>query len=86
MTTEAEIAAAKANYELGFYRGQATIQGKGETLQNYNMQRGEPNFIQTDLNRYLSATNETILELSAKTLNQHRLELHYLPNSDKGGE
>jgi predicted Zn-dependent peptidase len=84
--TEEEIAAAKANYERNFYEGQATIQGKGETLQNYNMQRGEPDFIQTDLNRYLSATNETIIELTSKILNENRLELHYLPNSDKGGE
>ena len=84
--TEDELTAAKANYELNFYQAQETIKGKGETLQSYNMHRGNPDSIQFDLNRYLTATGTTVLEASSKVLTGHRLELHYLPNSDKGGE
>lgn len=83
--TEDEIKAAKANYELNFYQSQATIQGKGETLQNYNMHRGTPDYIQDDLNRYLEADTTTVLESAKTVLSQPRLELHYLPNSDKEG-
>ena len=84
--TADEFAAAKANYELGFYQAIETIRGKGETLQNYNMYHGDPGYIQTDLNRFLNATLEDSINAAKEYLFKPRLELHYLPNSDKGGE
>ena len=85
--TPEEFAASKANSELHFYQAQETISGKGETLQNYNMYRENPDYIQGDLDRYLNATEDSVLEAAKATLLQPRLELHYLPNSDKkGGE
>jgi zinc protease len=84
--TDLEISASKANYELTFYQSQETIRGKGETLQLYNMYHGDPNGIQADLDRYLKATPESLMNAVRETLLKHRFELHYLPNADKGGE
>ena len=81
--TADEISAAKANYERRFYEGQETIQGKGETLQIYNMNQSDPGYVNKDLQRYLQSTAESTLEAGKKYLNKPRFELHYLPESDR---
>ncbi|MFK7930094.1 MAG: M16 family metallopeptidase [Myxococcota bacterium] len=80
--TADEIAAGKAGYERYFYESLLTIQGKGETLQRYNMYHGDPGYMGKDLARYRAVTPDSVKAWADKTLTQPHFELHISPGND----
>lgn len=80
--TEDEVAAGKANFERQFYDGLRTIQGKGETLQRYNMYQADPGFMGQDLARYRAVRPGTVQQWAADVLGKPHVELHIWPEAD----
>jgi len=77
--TDEEVDAARAGFEASFYGSIATIAGKGELLQRYNMYMGSPGYINEDVARYISATPATVTQVGKETLSSPRVVLHMLP-------
>ncbi len=80
--TTDEIEAAKASFEVGFYRGLTTVSGKGSQLSSYNALAGDPDFMAKDLARFTAATPDDVLAWGRKVLTQPRVELHIWPAAD----
>lgn len=53
--TPDEVDVARTGYEVGFYGRIASIQGKAELLNGYNMVAGDPGYLAADLARYRAA-------------------------------
>ncbi len=81
--TSEELTGARNNYERRFYGSIATISGKANLLNSYNFYKGEPDFLQADLQRYLDAGADEVVAVGQKTLSQPRVELHIWPEADK---
>ena len=84
--TDEEIEGARAGYERGFYDRIQTIAGKGETLQNYNMHHGDPDYLATDLGRYKAVTGASIVDWGRKVLKAPHVALHIWPKADRPAE
>ena len=79
--TENEVELAKINWEAAFYRGLRSISSKGNRLNQYYIQTGDTNYIQKDLDRFLSVTPEGVLT-AAKGLGKGRIVLHIGPEDE----
>ncbi|MGB0639445.1 MAG: M16 family metallopeptidase [Myxococcota bacterium] len=79
--TEDEVELAKINWEASFYRGLRSISSKGNRLNQYYIQTGDTNYIQKDLDRFLSVTPEGVLT-AAKGLGKGRIILHIGPEDE----
>jgi len=77
--TEAELAVARTQYEVGFYGSIASIQGKADRLNSYFRATGNPDGFAADLARYHAATAERVNATAADILGPNRLELHVGP-------
>mgnify|MGYP003394828650 CR=1 FL=1 len=55
-----EIEVGLTSYEVGFFSGLTTIQGKADTLNNYNIRTGDPGYLAKDLDRYRKATDDGV--------------------------
>lgn len=55
-----EVALGQTAYEVQFFGGLATIQGKADMLNNYFVRTGNPGFMASDLARYRAATAESV--------------------------
>lgn len=84
--TDEEIEGARAGFERSFYDRLLTIAGKGETLQSYNMYRGDPGFLESDLARYRAVTRESMVEWGRKVLKAPHVALHIWPKADRPAE
>mgnify|MGYP002816814254 CR=1 FL=1 len=86
--TTAEVESARAGFERHFFENLQTIQGKGETLQSYNMFQGDPGYMKNDLARYRAVSPDTVKTWAGKVLSTPHVELHIWPEADKpeGGE
>ena len=80
--TDDEVAAGIANYERSFYGNLLTIQGKGETLQRYNMYKADPGYMGTDLERYRKVTPASVKQWAAKVFAAPHVELHIWPEGE----
>ncbi|TNE90107.1 MAG: insulinase family protein [Deltaproteobacteria bacterium] len=81
--TDEEVAAAKSQFEVGFYQRIRTIGGKGDLLNGYNFHTGDPGYIGKDLARYLPLTPKDVVSAGKQTLGGERVVLHIWPESDK---
>lgn len=80
--TNDEVSAGKAKYERYFYDSLLTIQGKGETLQRYNMYKGDPGYMGQDLARYRAVNPDSVKDWADRTLTRPHVELHIWPGKD----
>jgi zinc protease len=82
--TEDEVALAKTNFEVGFYKSLRNISGKANQLSSYNTVTGDPDFIGKDLQRYLDLDRDAVHE-AAKTYlpPDRRVVLHVAPTTKK---
>ena len=79
-TTEEDVAIAKLNWEKRFYQGLQSISRKADMLNSYNTMLGTPDYINTDLQRYLNVTPESILSAANTHLPaDKRVVLHVTP-------
>jgi len=86
--TPDEISSARAGFERTFYERLRTIQGKGETLQSYNMYQQDPGYMSKDLARYRAIDTDSVQTWAGKVFEAPHVELHIWPEADKpaGGE
>lgn len=84
--TDAELDAARAQYEVGFYGSLASISAKADLLNNYNFRTGNPGFLAEDLARYTAATPATVAETARTVLRRPRVALHICPEADQPKE
>jgi zinc protease len=84
--TAQEVDAGRAGFERGFFDDIATINGKGETLQRYNMMVGDPGYLGKDLARYRNVTPTSVQTWAKNTLTQPHVELHIWPTAQKPQE
>jgi len=83
-TTDEAVAIAKLNWEKRFYQGLQSIQRKADMLNSYNTVTGTPDYINTDLQRYLNVNAEAILDASKQWLPaDKRVILHVTPATKK---
>jgi len=59
--TDEEVTVAVRGYEMQFLRGLESITSRAETLQSYLYHVGEPDYLSSDLDRYLAVTPDTIV-------------------------
>ena len=79
-TTEEDVAIAKLNWEKRFYQGLQSISRKADMLNSYNTMLGTPDYINTDLQRYLNVTPDSILTAANTHLPAgQRVVLHVTP-------
>ena len=60
---DSDILKFKSKYEARTINGLATVSGKVSQLANYETFQDNPNFLQTELNRYLSVTKEDVIRV-----------------------
>ena len=78
--TAEQLEISKLNWEKQFYQGIQSISRKADILNTYNVHYGNPDLIQTDLERYLSVTPESIQETITTHLDPNkRVVLHINP-------
>ncbi len=58
--TQREVEVGRTAFEVGFFNNLATIQGKADLLNGYNVRTGDPGYLGKDLARYKVATTETV--------------------------
>jgi zinc protease len=73
------LAIGQTQYEVSFLHGLETVAAKANKLNSYYYFTGEPDYLQKDLDRYLDATPDTVLEAAQTTLGGHRVVLHVAP-------
>jgi zinc protease len=81
--TEAELAVARTQYEVGFYGSIATIQGKATRLNAYLRKLGTPDGFTQDLGRYYAATADSVNATFRAVVGPNRVELHVSPEAAK---
>ncbi len=78
--TERELTDALVNWEAGFVRRLARVSAKANLLNSYNLYRGDPGFIQDDMERYLALTASDVQSAVESYLPMDgRLQLHIHP-------
>jgi predicted Zn-dependent peptidase len=74
-----EVKIAKVNWEARFYGELGSIRAKSNQLNQYYIQTGTTGFIQTDLDRYLAVTPDSVNKTQESWLTDKRLILHVTP-------
>jgi zinc protease len=78
-----QITVAKDNWEVMFYGSLQSISRKANQLNSYNILTGDPGYIETDLQRYMSVSAESLLETTKKVLiSDQRVVLHVTPEQE----
>ena len=82
--TDEELARARNRLESSHYRQLARIGGFGgraDVLNYYNVLYGDPEMINTGLDKYLAVQQEDILRVGPQVLDQRQVRLRVLPES-----
>ncbi len=77
--TDDEVALIKTTIEVLFFGALQGISGKGEILQSYNMETGDPGYIGTDLARYQTVTAESAAAAAREWLSKPHAVVIYEP-------
>lgn len=82
--TDEQVAIGITNYEVGFLGGLATVASKANKLNSYYYFKGDPDWLQEDLDRYTACTADSVQSAVAETLgSEGRLVLHIVPPADE---
>ena len=79
-----DIQKFKSGYETQTINGLATVSGKVSQLAAYETFQGNPNFLQTELNRYLSVTKEDVIRVYNKYVKGNKAVLLSVLASEEG--
>lgn len=78
--TDEELEKVKNQQEAQFVSDKKDVLGKAQSLADYNAYFGDPNMINTELQKYLSVTKEDILRVARKYFDtKNRVILTYIP-------
>ena len=84
LISEKDYQKLQNQFESDFVSSNSSIEGIANSLAEYHTFYGDTNLINTELNTYRSITREEIREVAREYLSsEQRLELHYLPESQK---
>jgi len=79
---ETEFQKVKNQIESSFVTRYSTVAGIGESLANYSVYFGDPNLINTEIQRFMKVTREDLKRVANKYLTkENRVVLYYLPKS-----
>lgn len=82
LITEAELQKLLNKIENDFVSSNATVQGIAETLSDYLRYQGDPNLINTEIEKYRKVSREDIQKAAQKYLiDSNRVAIYYLPKS-----
>jgi zinc protease len=82
LISEQELTKLLNQIENDFVSRNATVQGIAESLSDYWMWQGDPNLINTEIERYRKVTREDIRAAARKYLTpENRVVIYYLPKS-----
>ncbi|MDX1933189.1 MAG: pitrilysin family protein [Capsulimonadales bacterium] len=81
--TADEMERALTQTEAGFVFGLQTVLGKANQLNSYAIFRGRPDFFSEDLARYRRVTAAEVQRVARQYLNQNRVVMTYLPQTDE---
>ncbi|HYX10209.1 MAG TPA: insulinase family protein, partial [Bacteroidales bacterium] len=85
--TEKEFQKLQNQTETDFVSQNSTQEGIAQSLNNYYTFFGNPDLINTEINRYLAVTREDIVRVAKKYLTRdNRVVLYYLPKSAENKE
>ena len=84
---EDEMRRAKSRYETSFVSGLQSIEARARLLAIYEVETGDPGFVDKDLNRYRAATAQTVFDWAKKTVTLgERVVVRVVPkDASKGG-
>lgn len=80
--TVEEVEMGRTAYEVGFYQSLFTVAGKADRLNSYFVNKGRPDALAEDLQRYMDATPESIRATAESTLGTGRVVLHIWPATE----
>ncbi len=82
LVSETEFQKVKNQIESSFITRYSTVAGIGESLANYSVYFGDPNLINTEIQRFMKVTREDLKRVANKYLTkENRVVLYYLPKS-----
>lgn len=82
LISEHEFEKIRNQVESEFITRNATMAGIAESLADYSVYYGDPNLINTELQRYMKVTRQDIKRVADKYLTkENRVTLYYLPKS-----
>ena len=82
LVSETEFQKVKNQIESSFVTRYSTVAGIGESLANYSVYFGDPNLINTEIQRFMKVTREDLKRVANKYLTkENRVVLYYLPKS-----
>jgi zinc protease len=73
--TEKDLARTKAGIETDFYNGVSSVLGKARQLAMYNVFKGDPDYLNNDLNNTLKVTSDDIWRVYNKYLKDQKYVL-----------
>jgi len=79
-----DLEIARTTYEVGFWGGLSSIQGKAAQLVQYTAITGDPGYMAKDLARYRNATPESVMAAVREQLPlDRRVVLQFVPGASK---
>jgi predicted Zn-dependent peptidase len=84
--TADEVKGAVTDYEVGFWGGLQTVEGRAGILSSYLDLTGQPDYLAADLARYKGATPESVAAQAKATFSAPHVELHILPEAAPAAE
>ena len=82
LVSEAEFQKIRNQIESSIVTRYSTVAGIGESLANYSVYFGDPNLINTEIQRFMKVTREDLKRVANKYLTkENRVVLYYLPKS-----
>jgi zinc protease len=81
--TAAELSRAQNQYEMAFFSQLQSAMRRASLLNAYETYKGDPGFLEQDLNRYRTATPAALLKIAKETLDpKARVILHVVPKKE----
>ena len=82
-----KVETAVNNWKKRFFQRMESVSGRAGFLLGYNNMEGDPDWVQQDLDRYLSVTKESLMEVARRVLDDaHRVTIIVRPESGEGAE
>jgi zinc protease len=81
--TPAELSRAQNQYEMSFFSQLQSIMRRASLLNAYETYKGDPGFLEQDIQRYRGATPAALLKVAKETLDPNaRVILHVVPKKE----